>query len=77
MTAEVEPPSTLVAEVHLPQGPRAPFVARRVVGALITDGPSSRAVDAALLVSEVVTLMFDGSSSLSVRVEPGALRAVL
>jgi RNA polymerase sigma-B factor len=69
VTAEVEPPSTLVAEVHLPQGPRAPFVARRVVGALITDGPSSRAVDAALLVSEVVTLMFDGSSSLSVRVE--------
>jgi RNA polymerase sigma-B factor len=63
------PHPVLVAEVQLPQGPRAPFVARRVVGALITGGSSTRSVDAALLVSEVVTLMYDESVALSVRVE--------
>lgn len=69
MTAESEPQPSLVAEVQLPSGPRAPFVARRVVGALLGDAPSSRAVDAALLVSEVVTLLYDEDASPVVRVE--------
>ncbi len=62
-------PATLVADVQLPAGDRAPFVARRVVGALMVEAPSSRAVDAGLLVSEVVTLMFDEAATLRVRVE--------
>lgn len=60
---------TLVAEIQLPDGPRAPFIARRVVRAIITDAPASRSVDAALLVSEVVTLMFEPNVTLTVRVE--------
>jgi RNA polymerase sigma-B factor len=62
-------PPTLVAEVHLPGGPRAPFIARRVVRAIVTDAPAIRSVDAALLVSEVVTLLYDEEVSLAVRVE--------
>jgi len=69
VTAVNDPQPALVAEIRLPQGSRAPFVARRVVGALVIDGSSSRAVDAALLVSEVVTLMYDETASLVVRVE--------
>ena len=61
--------ATLVAEIQLPKGPRAPFIARRVVRAIITDAPASRSVDAALLVSEVVTLMFEPGVTLTVRVE--------
>lgn len=64
-----EPQPTLVAEVQLPSGPRASFIARRVVRALVTDAPAVRSVDAALLVSEVVTLMFDEDVTLTVRVE--------
>jgi RNA polymerase sigma-B factor len=60
---------TLVAEVQLPQGPAAPFVARRVVGALVSDAPTSRAVDATLLISEVVTLLYDEAALLTVRIE--------
>jgi RNA polymerase sigma-B factor len=69
VTVDGDPNPHLVAEVHLPDGPRAPFVARRVVGALLADAPSSRAVDATLLVSEVVTLLYDEEASLLVRVE--------
>ncbi len=69
MTDEGSQSPTLVAQVKLPDSPRAPFVARRVVGALMTEGASSRAVDASLLVSEVVTLMFDEESDLSVKLE--------
>jgi len=69
-----QPQSVLVAEVNLPHGPRAPFVARRIVGALITDAPSSRAVDATLLASEVVSLMFHDEAGLSVRVEESGRR---
>src|SRR3970040_3159626 len=64
-----EPQPTLVAEVQLPSGPRASFIARRVVRALVTDAPAVRSVDAALLVSEVVTLMYQEDVTLSVRVE--------
>jgi len=63
------PQPTLVAEVQLPSGPRASFIARRVVRAIVTDAPAIRSVDAALLVSEVVTLMFDEEVTLTVRVE--------
>lgn len=69
MIVESELQPTLVAEVQLPEGPRAAFVARRVVGALLSEAPSSRAVDAALLVSEIVTLLYDEEASLTVRVE--------
>ena len=69
MNGETPPPPTLVAVVQLPQGPGAPFVARRVVGALVSDVPTSRAVDATLLISEVVTLLYDEEASLTVRVE--------
>ncbi len=65
---------TLVAEVQLPEGPRAPYVARRILGALISDTPSSRAVDAGLLVSEVVTLMYDDTARLTVRLEESGRR---
>lgn len=67
--------ATLVAEVQLPEGPRAPFIARRVVKAIITDAPASRSVDAALLVSEIVTLMFERDSTMAVRVEEVGRRA--
>ena len=69
MTQAKDVQPTLVAEIQLPSGPRAPFIARRVVRAIVTDAPSSRSVDAALLVSEVVTLMYDDDVSLTVRVE--------
>lgn len=69
MADEGSPQPTLVAEVRLPRGPRAPFVARRVVRAIITDAPASRSVDAALLASEVATLMYEEDVALAVRVE--------
>ena len=69
VTVAGDTPPTLVAEIQLPDGPRAPFIARRVVRAIITDAPASRSVDAALLVSEVVTLMFEPNVTLTVRVE--------
>lgn len=69
MTQANDPQPTLVAEVQLPRGPRAPFIARRVVRAIVTDAPASRSVDAALLVSEVVTLVYDDDATLAVRVE--------
>ncbi|MGA7227642.1 MAG: SigB/SigF/SigG family RNA polymerase sigma factor [Acidimicrobiia bacterium] len=63
------PQPVLLAEVRLPDGPRAPFVARRFVAALITEAPSSRPVDAALLVSEMVTMMVDPDAALWLRVD--------
>lgn len=63
------PQPTLVADVQLPSGPRASFIARRVVRALVTGAPASRAVDAALLVSEVVNLLYSDEVTLGVRVE--------
>jgi len=64
-----DPQATLVADVKLPSGPRASFIARRVVRAIVTDAPAVRSVDAALLVSEVVNLMYQEDVTLSVRVE--------
>ncbi|MGH8916636.1 MAG: sigma-70 family RNA polymerase sigma factor [Acidimicrobiia bacterium] len=70
MTGDAPSQATLVADVRLPRGPRAPFVARRVVRAILTEAPASRSVDSALLVSEVVTLMYgDDDVDLAVRVE--------
>jgi RNA polymerase sigma-B factor len=74
-TTAGESKPTLVADVQLPVGARAPFIARRVVRAIITDAPAIRSVDAALLVSEVVTLMVGDDVSLSVRVEEVGRRA--
>ena len=66
---------TVVAEIQLPEGARAPFVARRVVRAIIIEAPASRSVDAALLVSEVVTLTYEKEISQTVRVEEIGRRA--
>lgn len=64
-----ETQATVVAEVQLPQDPRASAIARRVVRALVSEAPGSRPVDAALLVSEVVTLLYSDDATLTVRVE--------
>ncbi len=74
MSEESPPAPTLIAEVRLPAGPRAPFVARRMMGALLTEVPTSRAVDAGLLISEVVTLLLDDSDGPTVRLEESARR---
>lgn len=47
----------LVVEIRLRPTLRAPFVARRLVGSLISSGPRVRALDASLLASEITTLM--------------------
>jgi RNA polymerase sigma-B factor len=75
LTQPTETPPSLVAEIQLPDGARAPFIARRVVRAIIIEAPASRAVDAALLVSEVVTLTFEKEVSQTVRIEEIGRRA--
>ena len=47
----------VVVEIRLAPSLRAPFVARRVVGSLITSGPRLRAIDASLLAGEITTLV--------------------
>ena len=51
------PAEGVVVEIRLEPSVRAPFVARRLVGSLISSGPRLRAIDAALLASEVTTLL--------------------
>jgi RNA polymerase sigma-B factor len=46
-----------VVEIRLVPSVRAPFLARRLVGSLISSGPRLRAIDASLLASEVTTLL--------------------
>jgi RNA polymerase sigma-B factor len=46
----------VVVEIRLRPTVRAPFVARRLVGSLISSGPRLRAIDASLLASEITTL---------------------
>jgi hypothetical protein len=65
---QTDPSPRLVAEIQLPDGARAPFVARRVVRAIIVEAPASRSVDASLLVSEVVTLTYEKDVPQTVRV---------
>lgn len=45
-----------LVEFRLPPTLRTPFVARRLVGSLITTGPRLRCIDAAFLVGEITTL---------------------
>ncbi|MEX1003827.1 MAG: SigB/SigF/SigG family RNA polymerase sigma factor [Acidimicrobiia bacterium] len=47
----------VVVEIRLRPTVRAPFVARRLVGSLISSGPRLRALDASLLASEITTLV--------------------
>lgn len=47
----------VVVEIRLSPTVRAPFVARRLVGSLISSGPRLRAIDASLLASEITTLV--------------------
>ncbi|HVR33580.1 MAG TPA: sigma-70 family RNA polymerase sigma factor [Acidimicrobiia bacterium] len=47
----------VVVEIRLFPSLRAPFVARRIVGSLITSGPRLRAIDASLLAGEITTLV--------------------
>ena len=47
----------VVVEIRLRPTVRAPFVARRLVGSLVTSGPRLRAIDASLLASEITTLL--------------------
>lgn len=47
----------VVLEIRLIPSLRAPFIARRVVGSLITSGPRLRAMDASLLAGEITTLV--------------------
>ena len=46
-----------VVEIRLEPSVNAPFIARRLVGSLISSGPRLRAIDASLLASEVTTLL--------------------
>ncbi|HLU53216.1 MAG TPA: SigB/SigF/SigG family RNA polymerase sigma factor [Acidimicrobiia bacterium] len=53
-------PSRTVTRVELEPSISAPYIARRVVAALIDRGPAIKSVDAALLASELVTAVSGG-----------------
>jgi|SRR5690554_1881037 len=53
-------PDRTVTRVELEPSVSAPYIARRVVAALIDRGPAIKAVDAALLASELVTAVSGG-----------------
>jgi RNA polymerase sigma-B factor len=71
VTASAETPpadaGTLVA-LRLPNALRTPFVARRLIGSLITAGPRLRSMDAALLAGEVTTLALAAGSPIDLEV---------
>ncbi|MEX2655861.1 MAG: SigB/SigF/SigG family RNA polymerase sigma factor [Acidimicrobiia bacterium] len=46
-----------VVEIRLEPDLRAPFLARRLVGSIVTTGPRPRAIDASLLAGEITTAM--------------------
>lgn len=58
----------VLVEFRLHPSPRAPFVARRLVGSLITSGPRLRALDAALLTAETAGLAVGEGSPFSIAV---------
>lgn len=66
----------LTTRIELTPSEVAPYLARRVVGALIDRGPSIKQVDAALLASELVTAASSGDSPIvmSVRASAGVAR---
>ncbi|MFP3915275.1 MAG: sigma-70 family RNA polymerase sigma factor, partial [Actinomycetota bacterium] len=62
-------PSRLRTTFELEPSTAAPYVARRVIGALIDRGPAIKAVDASLLASELVTAASGSDGPISVAVE--------
>jgi RNA polymerase sigma-B factor len=66
----------LTTRIELTPSEVAPYLARRVVGALIDRGPAIKQVDAALLASELVTAASSGDSPIvmSVRASAGVAR---
>ncbi|HSJ29545.1 MAG TPA: sigma-70 family RNA polymerase sigma factor, partial [Acidimicrobiia bacterium] len=58
----------ILVQFTLPPTLTSPFVARRLVGALITVGPRLRAVDASLLAGEVTTLALGAGTPIVVSV---------
>ncbi|HSJ36428.1 MAG TPA: sigma-70 family RNA polymerase sigma factor [Acidimicrobiia bacterium] len=66
----------LTTRIELTPSEIAPYLARRVVGALIDRGPAIKQIDAALLASELVTAASAGDSPiiLSIRASAGVAR---
>lgn len=66
----------LTTRIELTSSEVAPYLARRVVGALIDRGPSIKQVDAALLASELVTAASatEGTIAMSIRASAGVAR---
>lgn len=64
-----------VTRVEIEPSNAAPYLARRVVGALVDRGPSIKAVDAALLSSELVTAASRGEETIVISVERTATSA--
>lgn len=65
--------------IELDSAPSSPYLARRVVGALIDRGPAIKAVDAALLTSEMVTAASEDPTPIIISVTraPGRVRVEL
>lgn len=65
--------------IELDPAPSSPYLARRVVGVLVDRGPAIKAIDAALLTSELVTAasLDAGPISISVSRAPGRIRVEL
>lgn len=68
--------AAFTTRIELTPSEIAPYLARRVVGALIDRGPSIKQIDAALLASELVTAASAGSEPIriSVRASAGVAR---
>ncbi len=56
-----------MVEVRIPSTLRAPYIARRLVGSLITTGSRLRSIDAALLAGEAVTVMLARNADITLR----------
>jgi RNA polymerase sigma-B factor len=61
--------SRMITRIELEPSLAAPYVARRVIGALVDRGPSIKAIDAALLASELVTAASRGEANIAMAVE--------
>lgn len=67
-TAASDDVDGIVVEIRLRPTLRAPFLARRLVGSLISSGPRVRTLDASLLASEITTLMLPFESPIALTV---------
>ena len=67
--------SRTVTKIELEPTTAAPYIARRVVAALIDRGPSIKAIDAALLASELVTSASQGEDPISITIVSTAATA--